>query len=138
MFVCVGFQVVAPEDSYSVMRKAEDAALVVIGGKEPHITVTITLTSPVMREPLVVPAGAGAPTGAGAPSVAGASPGAAGAPAGAPAVAPNEKSGGKAEARPCRLGPSGRPGIRPGLSGISGNGLHWAAKSRALRATYSV
>lgn len=45
----------APEDKYSVKCKPEDAALVVIGAKEPHITVTITLTSPVMREPLVAP-----------------------------------------------------------------------------------
>ncbi|XP_026288097.1 zinc finger RNA-binding protein isoform X4 [Frankliniella occidentalis] len=48
-------QVVAPEDKYSVKCKPEDAALVVIGAKEPHITVTITLTSPVMREQIQVP-----------------------------------------------------------------------------------
>ncbi|KAJ1522250.1 hypothetical protein ONE63_002555 [Megalurothrips usitatus] len=48
-------QNVAPEDKYSVKCKPEDAALVVIGAKEPHITVTITLTSPVMREPVVAP-----------------------------------------------------------------------------------
>ncbi|XP_034256245.1 zinc finger RNA-binding protein isoform X2 [Thrips palmi] len=47
--------IVAPEDKYSVKCKPEDAALVVIGAKEPHITVTITLTSPVMREQLVAP-----------------------------------------------------------------------------------
>lgn len=56
-------QIVAPEDKYSVKCKPEDAALVVIGAKEPHITVTITLTSPVMREPLVAPPSAEAAGG---------------------------------------------------------------------------
>lgn len=36
------------------MRKnIEEAAIVVSGVKEPHITVNITLTSPVMREQLL-------------------------------------------------------------------------------------
>lgn len=56
-------QIVAPEDKYSVKCKPEEAALVVIGAKEPHITVTITLTSPVMREPLVAPPSAEAAGG---------------------------------------------------------------------------
>jgi hypothetical protein len=49
------FQVVAPEDTYKVHRKLEEAAIIVMGVKEPHITVTITLTSPIMREQLLTP-----------------------------------------------------------------------------------
>ncbi|KDR24131.1 Zinc finger RNA-binding protein, partial [Zootermopsis nevadensis] len=48
-------QVVAPEDTYKVHRKLEEAAVIVMGVKEPHITVTITLTSPIMREQLLTP-----------------------------------------------------------------------------------
>jgi hypothetical protein len=47
------FQVVAPEDTYKVQRKLDEAAVIVMGVKEPHITVTITLTSPIMREQLL-------------------------------------------------------------------------------------
>lgn len=54
------FQVVAPEDTYKVHRKLEEAAIIVMGVKEPHITVTITLTSPIMREQLLtLPEGSG-------------------------------------------------------------------------------
>lgn len=35
-----------------VQKKPEDAALTVMDTKEPHNTVTITFTSPLMREPL--------------------------------------------------------------------------------------
>ncbi|XP_069682507.1 zinc finger RNA-binding protein isoform X6 [Periplaneta americana] len=48
-------QIVAPEDTYKVQRKLEEAAIIVMGVKEPHITVTITLTSPIMREQLLTP-----------------------------------------------------------------------------------
>nr|CAD7400035.1 unnamed protein product [Timema poppensis] len=48
-------QIVCPEETYKVHRKVDEAAILVMGVKEPHITVTITLTSPVMREPLLVP-----------------------------------------------------------------------------------
>lgn len=51
----LAFQVVAPEDTYKVHRKLEEAAIIVMGVKEPHITVTITLTSPIMREQLLTP-----------------------------------------------------------------------------------
>lgn len=33
-----------------VQKKPEDAAITVMDTKEPHYTVTITLTSPLMRE----------------------------------------------------------------------------------------
>jgi hypothetical protein len=52
-------QVVAPEDAYKVHRKLEEAAIIVMGVKEPHITVTITLTSPIMREQLLTPEASG-------------------------------------------------------------------------------
>jgi len=53
-------QVVSPEDTYKVHRKLEEAAIIVMGVKEPHITVTITLTSPIMREQLLtLPEGSG-------------------------------------------------------------------------------
>ncbi|XP_047096715.1 zinc finger RNA-binding protein isoform X1 [Schistocerca piceifrons] len=48
-------KVVSPEDTYKIQRKVEEAAIVVMGVTEPHITVTITLTSPVMREQLLCP-----------------------------------------------------------------------------------
>lgn len=53
------FQVVAPEDAYKVHRKLEESAIIVMGVKEPHITVTITLTSPIMREQLLTLEGSG-------------------------------------------------------------------------------
>ncbi|EEB15986.1 zinc finger protein RNA binding protein, putative [Pediculus humanus corporis] len=43
-------QVVAPEEKYMVQKKPEDAAITIMDTKEPHYTVTITLTSPLMRE----------------------------------------------------------------------------------------
>ncbi|XP_066993035.2 zinc finger RNA-binding protein isoform X2 [Anabrus simplex] len=46
-------KVVCPEETYKVQRKVDEAAIIVMGVKEPHITVTITLTSPVMREQLL-------------------------------------------------------------------------------------
>ncbi|GLH03513.1 Interleukin enhancer-binding factor 2 homolog [Gryllus bimaculatus] len=53
-------KMVSPEDTYKVHRKVEEAAIIVMGVKEPHITVTITLTSPVMREQLLThPEGSG-------------------------------------------------------------------------------
>lgn len=52
-------QVVSPEDAYKVHRKLEEAAIIVMGVKEPHITVTITLTSPIMREQLLTPEASG-------------------------------------------------------------------------------
>ncbi|XP_023712722.1 zinc finger RNA-binding protein isoform X2 [Cryptotermes secundus] len=52
-------QVVAPEDAYKVHRKLEESAIIVMGVKEPHITVTITLTSPIMREQLLTLEGSG-------------------------------------------------------------------------------
>ncbi|XP_063225838.1 zinc finger RNA-binding protein isoform X3 [Bacillus rossius redtenbacheri] len=48
-------QVVCPEETYKVHRKVDEAAIIVMGVKEPHITVTITLTSPVMREQMLTP-----------------------------------------------------------------------------------
>jgi len=43
---------VAPEDTYEVRRVIENASLVIstVEGKEPKLNVTITLTSPLMRE----------------------------------------------------------------------------------------
>ncbi|XP_035218735.1 LOW QUALITY PROTEIN: zinc finger RNA-binding protein-like [Stegodyphus dumicola] len=41
---------VAPDDKYEVKRSLEEAAIVVSSVTEPKITVTVTLTSPVMRE----------------------------------------------------------------------------------------
>ncbi|KAL0270754.1 UNVERIFIED_CONTAM: hypothetical protein PYX00_008051 [Menopon gallinae] len=43
-------QAVAPDEKYMVQKKPEDAAITVMDTKEPHNTVTITLTSPLMRE----------------------------------------------------------------------------------------
>jgi hypothetical protein len=58
-FILFMFQVVSPEDAYKVHRKLEEAAIIVMGVKEPHITVTITLTSPIMREQLLTLEGSG-------------------------------------------------------------------------------
>jgi len=49
--------VVAPEEKYMVQKKPEDAALTVMDTKEPHYTVTITFTSPLMREQATPEAG---------------------------------------------------------------------------------
>ncbi|KAK6644082.1 hypothetical protein RUM43_000347 [Polyplax serrata] len=57
-------QVVAPEEKYMVQKKPEDAAITVMDTKEPHYTVTITLTSPLMREQPAIEA----PTGDGKPA----------------------------------------------------------------------
>ncbi|XP_046400489.1 zinc finger RNA-binding protein isoform X2 [Ischnura elegans] len=46
-------QVVAPDEKYEVKQCVEEASVIVSGIKEPRITVTITLTSPVMREQLL-------------------------------------------------------------------------------------
>uniref|UniRef100_A0A1B6DB99 DZF domain-containing protein n=1 Tax=Clastoptera arizonana TaxID=38151 RepID=A0A1B6DB99_9HEMI len=49
----VQLKAVSPEDTYKVVIKPEDAAIQVIGSADPPITVTVTLTSPVVREPLI-------------------------------------------------------------------------------------
>lgn len=40
----------APDEKYEVKRCVEEAAIIVTSVAEPKITVTVTLTSPVMRE----------------------------------------------------------------------------------------
>ncbi|XP_055952370.1 zinc finger RNA-binding protein-like isoform X2 [Argiope bruennichi] len=42
--------IVAPEDKYEVTRCVEEAAIVITSATDPKIVVTVTLTSPVMRE----------------------------------------------------------------------------------------
>lgn len=39
----------APEDKYEIVKKVEDAALVISSESDPKIEVTVTLTSPLMR-----------------------------------------------------------------------------------------
>ena len=53
-------KLVAPEDTYNVGKHPESAALTVSGGT---VTVSVTLTSPLMRETLkpTAPAAAGTP-----------------------------------------------------------------------------
>lgn len=46
-------QIVSTEDQYKVQRNIDDAAILVIGVKEPNLTVTITLTSPIIREQIL-------------------------------------------------------------------------------------
>lgn len=43
-------QTVAPDEKYEVKSCVEEAAIIVSSMSEPKITVTVTLTSPVMRE----------------------------------------------------------------------------------------
>jgi len=38
------------EDKYDVKRCVEEAAIIVTNNTEPHVSCTITLTSPIMRE----------------------------------------------------------------------------------------
>ncbi|XP_076034745.1 zinc-finger protein 72D isoform X2 [Oratosquilla oratoria] len=45
--------IVAPEDKYEIQRVVEEAALVVQSVGEQRISVTVTLTSPIMREQLL-------------------------------------------------------------------------------------
>ncbi|XP_042905081.1 zinc finger RNA-binding protein isoform X2 [Parasteatoda tepidariorum] len=47
---------IAPDEKYEVKRCIEEAAIIVSTVSEPKITVTVTLTSPVMREPNTEPA----------------------------------------------------------------------------------
>lgn len=47
------FKVISPEDKYEIQRVVEEAALVVRSIAEDSISVTITLTSPIMREQLL-------------------------------------------------------------------------------------
>lgn len=49
-------KIVAPEEAYTVIAKPEEAAIVVTSSGEPKMTVTVTLTSPVIREQLISPA----------------------------------------------------------------------------------
>lgn len=50
-YVCLStLQIVAPDDKYEVKRCLEEAAIIVSSVTEPKIKVTVTLTSPVMRE----------------------------------------------------------------------------------------
>uniref|UniRef100_A0A1B6GME0 DZF domain-containing protein n=1 Tax=Cuerna arida TaxID=1464854 RepID=A0A1B6GME0_9HEMI len=45
---------VAPEDSYTVEMKADQGAVTVSASTEPKIVVTVSLTSPLMREPVLL------------------------------------------------------------------------------------
>jgi zinc finger RNA-binding protein len=42
-------QIVAPEETYDIQKKAENAAIIVSSTVEPKIEVTVTLTSPLLR-----------------------------------------------------------------------------------------
>lgn len=44
------FQIVAPEDSYLTNMKSEEAAITVQTKTEPKLTVSVILTSPLLRE----------------------------------------------------------------------------------------
>lgn len=49
----------APDEGYTVAMKPEDAAILVTGSSEPKITVTVTLTSPVVRESMIAESSGG-------------------------------------------------------------------------------